>query len=208
IELSEIESALVRHPAVAQAAGVVREDRPGDRRLTAYVVPAGEQGVTGEELREFAGQWLPTHMVPGAVVTLDALPLTVNGKLDRRALPAPEPRDLSEGRAPRTPHEAVLCGLFTEVLGSPAVSIDDDFFALGGHSLLATRLVGRVRAELGVGLPVRAVFEAPSVHRLVRRLEEARPARPALRRRELPDRMPLSYAQRRLWFLSRMEGPS
>ncbi|MFB6809233.1 amino acid adenylation domain-containing protein [Streptomyces sp. NPDC056387] len=208
IELGEIESALVRHPAVAQAAVVVREDRPGDRRLAAYVVPAGEQGVTGAELREFAGQWLPTHMMPSAVVTLDALPLTVNGKLDRRALPAPEPRDLSDGRAPRTPHEAVLCGLFAEVLGSPAVSIDDDFFALGGHSLLATRLVGRVRAELGVDLPVRAVFEAPSVHRLVRRLEEARPARPALRRRELPDRMPLSFAQRRMWFLSQMEGPS
>ncbi|MDX3225296.1 amino acid adenylation domain-containing protein [Streptomyces sp. ME19-01-6] len=208
IELGEVESALAGHPRVAQAAVTVREDRPGGRRLVAYAVPVAGDAVSPDELRAFLGRWLPAHMVPAAIVGLDALPLTVNGKLDRRALPAPEPRTAGHGRAPRTPHEALLCGLFAEVLGVPEVGVEDDFFHLGGHSLLATRLVGRVRAEVGRDLPLHALFEAPTVVRLARWLDGARSVRPALLLRELPARVPLSYAQRGLWFLSRLDGPS
>ncbi|MBT2510508.1 non-ribosomal peptide synthase/polyketide synthase [Streptomyces sp. ISL-98] len=209
VELGEIESALTAQDAVAQAAVVVREDRPGDKRLVGYVVPADPaQGVDAAELRAYAGELLPEYMIPAALVTLDALPLTPNGKLDRRALPAPDFTTAEAGRAPRTPREEVLCGLFAEVLGVDQVGIDDSFFDLGGHSLLATRLVSRVRTVLGIELPLAALFETPTVAGLAAlATEEA--ARPALvRRPERPEAVPLSFAQRRLWFLNRLEGSS
>ncbi|MET8629452.1 amino acid adenylation domain-containing protein [Kitasatospora sp. NPDC004669] len=205
IELGEIEAALLRHPAVRQAAVVVREDRPGDKRLVGYLVPA--EGCDLATVREHLTAALPGYMVPAALVELAALPLTGNGKLDRRALPAPGQPSDPAGRAPRTEREAVLCGLFAEVLGLPEVGIDGDFFALGGHSLLATRLVGRVRAVLGAELGVRALFEAPTVAALAARLAEGLPqTRPALRPAERPERLPLSSAQQRLWFLGALEG--
>ncbi|WP_371529227.1 amino acid adenylation domain-containing protein [Streptomyces sp. NBC_01283] len=189
IELGEIETALVADARVARAAVVVREDRPGDKRLVGYVVPASAaesapgvdptapdaSGGLSESLRAHVRDRLPDYMVPSVVVTLSALPLTPNAKLDRKALPAPDVTTGrgTGGRAARTPQEEVLCGLFAEVLGLESVGIDDDFFELGGHSLLATRLVNRVRAELGTATSIRSIFEAPTVAGLSRRLHEA-----------------------------------
>ncbi|WP_349345279.1 amino acid adenylation domain-containing protein [Streptomyces rapamycinicus] len=173
IELGEVEAALASHPQVARAAVVLREDRPGDRRLTGYAVPAAGPGPSPEasELREFLTKVLPEHMVPTAVVVLKNLPLTANGKLDRKALPAPDYTP-APGRAPATPTEELLCGLFAQVLGLPHVPADADFFALGGHSLLAMRLMGRLRADTGARLGMQALFQAPSPARLARLLDD------------------------------------
>ena len=207
IEPGEIEAALTRHRAVAQAAVIAHEDQAGGKRLVAYVVVAGGEPVPDAAgLRAHLGQSLPDYMVPAAFVVLDRLPLTPNGKLDRRALPAPAPALASVRRLPRTPQEEVLCGLFGEVLGLDRVGIEDDFFALGGHSLLATRLIGRIRATLDVELSIRSLFEAPTVAGLVAHLGAARPGRAALQARARPAELALSYAQRRLWFLERLQG--
>ncbi|MFF8646099.1 amino acid adenylation domain-containing protein, partial [Streptomyces sp. NPDC015345] len=206
IELGEVEAALAGCGGVARAVAVVREDMVGDRRLVAGVVP--EDGVVLDlgAVRAEVGRRLPDYMVP-ALVVLDEVPLTPNGKVDRRALPEPLV-DVVAGRGPRSPREDILCGLFAEVLGVPAVGIDDDFFALGGHSLLATRLVGRVRAVLGVELSVRQLFEAPTVVGLDRVVEGAGRSRvPVLRAGSRPGRLPLSFGQQRLWFLHQLEGP-
>ncbi|MEO6502208.1 MAG: amino acid adenylation domain-containing protein [Jatrophihabitantaceae bacterium] len=169
IELGEIQTVLAEHPQVSVAAVIVREDRPGDRRLAAYVVPAGTAPAPAD-LRDHLASQLPEHMIPTTFTTLDALPLRLNGKLNRDLLPAPDASSLISGRAPRSPQEDILCQLFAEVLGLDEVGIDDDFFGLGGHSLLAARLISRVRTTLGVEMAMRSLFEAPTVAGLAQRL--------------------------------------
>ncbi|MGW2179787.1 amino acid adenylation domain-containing protein, partial [Streptomyces sp. NPDC001732] len=203
IEPGEIESAVLGAPDVAQAAVIVREDRPGDPRLTAYLV-----GGDPADVRDHVTAALPAHMVPAAFVAVDRLPLTPNGKLDRKALPAPDFSGGAESRRPRNPREELLVGLFAEVLDAERVGIDDNFFELGGHSLLATRLISRIRSALGVEVPVRALFETPTVAGLASWTDQADGARAALRPMPRPERVPLSFGQRGLWFLSRLEGPS
>ncbi|MEV4140937.1 amino acid adenylation domain-containing protein, partial [Dactylosporangium sp. NPDC049742] len=200
IEPGEVEAVLAQHPDVDQVAVLAR-----DGRLVAYVVGAAD----GAALREFAAVRLPEYMVPAAVVTLDALPVTVNGKLDRKALPAPDfAANAGAGRGPGSVHEELLCLAFAEVLGLDTVGVDDDFFALGGHSLLAVRLVSRVRAVFDVELPLRVLFEARTPVALAGRLASAASARQPLVPWVRPERLPLSSAQQRLWFIGQLEGPS
>ncbi len=210
IEPGEIEARLREHPGVREAAVLAREDAPGQTRLVAYVVGEAD----AEALRAYLGRSLPEHMVPGAFVALERLPLTPNGKLDRGALPAPEHEAAAEYVAPRTATEEVLAGIWAEVLGVERVGVTASFFALGGHSLLATRVVSRARQALGVELPLRALFEAPTVAALAERVEALRaagrgPAAPPIvpvpREGSAP---PLSFAQQRLWLVDRIEPGS
>jgi nonribosomal peptide synthetase DhbF len=203
VEPGEVEAVLAGCPGVRQAVVVTSADPGGGARLVGYVVPVGgSMDLTA--VREFAEARLPGYMVPAALVQLDAVPLTDNGKLDRRALPEPV-RATAPARGPRDLREEVLCGLFAEVLGVPRVGVDDGFFEHGGHSLLAARLVGRIRAVLGVDVGVRTLFEAPTVAAFARALPDAVGTRPALRAVRRPDRVPLSFAQQRLWFLDQLE---
>ncbi|WP_063837499.1 non-ribosomal peptide synthetase, partial [Streptomyces sp. NRRL WC-3549] len=209
IEPAEIEAVLRGDPSVRSACVLVREDLPGDRTLTAYVVPAPGHTPDPARLAAHVGRHLPAPMVPAVIHPLDTLPLTPNGKLDRAALPAPAAPSDAGGRPPRSGLEEILAGLFADVLGVARVAVDEDFFALGGHSLLATRLVGRVRATLDTETEIRTLFEHPTVAALATALQDAdRTARPALVPQERPTELPLSYAQQRLWFLHRLEGAS
>ncbi|GDY51928.1 hypothetical protein SVIO_025510 [Streptomyces violaceusniger] len=213
IEPGEVETILTSHDQVTQATVVAREDTPGDKRLVAYITITGEDG-DGElvtSLRGFVAERLPDYMVPSAIVVLDRFPVTTNEKLDRSALPAPDYGvGAGTGRAPASIREELLCAVFGQVLGVPQVGVDDDFFALGGHSLLAVQLVSRVRTVLGAEVPVRAVFDTPTPAGLAARLGsgDATTARPAVTARPRPALLPLSYAQRRLWFLDRLQGPN
>jgi amino acid adenylation domain-containing protein len=211
VEPGEVAAVLAACPGVGQAVVTAREHGPGGMALVAYVVPAaGPAGARREELagavREFAAGQLPEFMVPSAVVVIGMLPLTPNGKVDRAALPAPG-RGAAVGRRAASVVEELVCGAFAEVLGLDEVGAEDDFFALGGHSLLAVRLISRVRAVLGAGIGVRDVFEAPTPAALAGRAAAAGPARPGLGRSVRPARVPLSFAQQRLWFIAQLEGP-
>ncbi|HVH12440.1 MAG TPA: amino acid adenylation domain-containing protein, partial [Longimicrobium sp.] len=210
IEPEEVETALRTHASIRDAVVVAREDTPGDRRLVAYVV-AGDDVPSAAELRARLRERLPDYMVPSAFVTLDALPRTGSGKVDRGALPAPDaPTPAGSFVAPRTPVEELLAGIFAEMLEAERVGVHDDFFDAGGHSLLAMRDVTRVQAAFGVEVSVRALFETPTVAGLAARVDalrragtpaDALPLRAALG--EGP--RPLSFAQRRLWLLDQME---
>ncbi|HEX5871016.1 MAG TPA: condensation domain-containing protein, partial [Longimicrobium sp.] len=206
IEPGEIESALLAHEGVRECAVIARADGAGETRLVAYA--AGD--ADADALRAHLRHTLPEHMVPGAFVRLDALPLTPSGKLDRAALPAPDlaaPEERYE--APRTPTEEVLARIWADVLHLERVGIRDNFFELGGHSLLATRVVVHIGAAFGVELPVRAFFAAPTVAGLAGEVEALRRAEPLRLAPLVPvDRSsppPLSFAQERLWFLDRLQ---
>ncbi|MFL6284933.1 MAG: amino acid adenylation domain-containing protein [Pyrinomonadaceae bacterium] len=210
IEPGEIEAALAGHPSVSAALVTVREVAPGDERLVAYVV--AHAGANAEELKGHLKERLPAYMAPGAWVFLDALPLTRNGKVDRKALPDPDitRRDSGEEfEPPRTQVEEVLASIWSQVLGAERVGRSDNFFALGGHSLLATRIISRVRESFRVELPVRSLFESPTLAKLAEQIRAAtrapsHAAAPPITPRGDAGHSPLSYAQQRLWFLDRL----
>ncbi|MFJ7640435.1 amino acid adenylation domain-containing protein [Peribacillus sp. NPDC097225] len=208
IELGEIEAKLVQHPEVLQAAVIVREEIPGDKRIVAYIVPSLDSKVDPGELRAFVGSNLPDYMIPSAIVEMQELPLTPNGKLNRKELPVPDFYSLISDRAPRTPQEEILSELFAEVLGLSRVGIDDSFFNLGGHSLLASTLMARIRNTFGVELGIGKIFESPTVAGLAKQLSNGKSARLPVKKTSKPKKIPLSFAQRRLWFLHSLEGPS
>ncbi|HST58045.1 MAG TPA: amino acid adenylation domain-containing protein, partial [Longimicrobium sp.] len=206
VELGEIE-AVLRQAGAADVAVVAREDA-GQKRLVAYVVGDADP----DALRAAVRRSLPDYMVPATFVGMDVLPLTPNGKLDRRALPAPDWTAAAAYVAPRTPVEEVLAGILAELLRVDRVGAHDGFFELGGHSLLATRVVSRVRAVLGVELPLRAFFEGPTVAALAARVDEIRGEGQSRQAPIVPvgrtEALPLSFAQERLWFLDRLEADS
>ncbi|MFD5514951.1 amino acid adenylation domain-containing protein [Streptomyces sp. NPDC127066] len=202
VEPGEVEAVVLRHADVTQAVVTAVEAAPGDLRLVAYVAGAGIVRPDTAELRRHVAETLPSFMVPASFVVLDRLPENANGKVDLAALPAP--RWTATGRAPRTPQEELLCRLFAEVLGLAEVGVDDGFFDLGGHSLLASRLAGRVRSVLGVDLPVRVVFDRQTVAGIAEAIDGLAAGRPPVRPMRRPDRVPLSFAQQRLWFVEQL----
>jgi amino acid adenylation domain-containing protein/non-ribosomal peptide synthase protein (TIGR01720 family) len=203
IELGEIQAALSVLDGVQQAVVLAREDRQGDKRLVGYVTGSIEPA----KARAAVAERLPGYMVPTAVVALDSLPMTVNGKLDTRALPAPE-YAAAGYRSPTTPTEEILVGIYAHVLGVERVGIDDSFFDLGGDSISAMRVIAAVNTALDVGLAVSAIFEAPTVAQLAPRVGEDTGRLEPLTAGARPAVVPLSFAQNRLWFLDQLQGPS
>jgi amino acid adenylation domain-containing protein len=215
IELGEIEAALRQQPGVLDAIAVAREDRAGDQRLVAYLVPQAKSqpNLAIAELRHRLHQHLPDYMVPQGFVILDTLPLTPNGKVDRRSLPAPELDSLTVDSAciaPTTPIEEILAGIWADVLGLQRVGCQDNFFELGGHSLLATRVVSKLRQVFQIELPLHRLFEAPTIAALAKEVAIATQAAPCLATNPIEpiartEALPLSFAQQRLWFLAQLE---
>jgi amino acid adenylation domain-containing protein len=208
IEPGEVEAALASHPAIQESLCLADQDQAGNRRLVAYFVAPGETAPAISALRDYLGERLPDYMIPSAFVRLDHLPLTPNGKVDRRNLPRPEEvTEASQTVAPRTPVEELVANIWAAILGVRQVGSHDSFFELGGHSLLATQVVSRVRDAFGLELPLRVLFESPTVAEFARRIEteklkgasraEAPPIEPTSRDGHLP----LSFAQQRLWFM-------
>jgi amino acid adenylation domain-containing protein len=203
LDPSRIASAVRREPGVETVAVVPRPDGSGDRRLVVYLTAT--QPIDPARIRRRVAAGLPDRAVPVDVVIVDRLPVTACGTLDVARLPEPADTPSGTGSARRSLREQVLCELFAEVLGVPRVDVEDNFFALGGHSLLAIRLAGRIRASLDLDAPVRMLFEAPTVAELCERLDGARGAQAVVRPARRPDRVPLSSAQRRLWFVAQAQ---
>ncbi len=211
IELGEIESCLDRHPQIARSIVVVRDEQ-GDKRIVAYVMPETGAHLSPEDLKRVLQAQLPAYMVPSGVVIVKEFPLTLNGKVDRKALPAPEYSQSSDRPStPGSPTEEILAGIWADVLNLKQVGIRDNFFHLGGHSLLATQVVSRIRSSFQIELPLRSLFEAPTVEALSDAIEQAylggdkvSPASLVPVDRGGP--LPLSFAQQRLWFLSKLES--
>jgi amino acid adenylation domain-containing protein len=213
IELGEIEDALARHPAVAQAVILVHEDQASNKRLVAYVLFRPGQSVPSSELRTQLKHTLPDYMVPSVFVALDALPLTPNGKVDRKAMPPPDfaaAEGAHLGAEFSTPIEEVIAGIWADVLRLEQVGRRDQFFDLGGHSLLATQVMSRIRKAFEIDLPLRALFESPSVAALAERVqalqrEQRGLSAPPFERVARDRPLPLSFAQQRLWFMDQLE---
>ncbi|MEM8778778.1 MAG: aminotransferase class V-fold PLP-dependent enzyme, partial [Cyanobacteria bacterium P01_G01_bin.49] len=212
IELGEIESVLNNHPHVKETVVMTTEPLPNDQRLVAYVV-SKDDFFSPEQLREFLKEKLPDYMIPSVWVELEALPLNPNGKVDRKALPIPDQaKTITEKGyvAPCTPLEEILVNIWQQVLNVEQIGIDDNFFDLGGHSLMATQVVSKIRQNLSVELPLRCLFEHPTVAKLAEQLQQADtnvkipPIKPVTRQGELP----LSFAQQRLWFLAQLDPDS
>jgi NRPS condensation-like uncharacterized protein/acyl carrier protein len=216
IELGEIEACLSQHPEVREAVVIARENVLGSPRLVAYIVPRSEPTASVGELRSFLKTKLPEYMIPSAFVMLEALPLTPNGKVDRRSLPAPDtarPELEKPFVAPRTEVEERLAAIWSDVLGLEQIGVRDNFFELGGHSLLATQVVSRVREVFGMELPLRRLFESPTVAGLAEGIQVAMKAE--LKRNASPinrisrnSNLPLSFAQERLWLLEQLQPGS
>ncbi|MEG4530220.1 amino acid adenylation domain-containing protein [Microcoleus sp. D2_18a_D3] len=216
IELGEIEAVLSQYPAVREAIALVREDNPGDQRLVAYIVANSELKTQDSELindlRCYLKQKLPQYMMPSAFVLLEAMPLTPNGKIDRRSLPAPNKNTAefeSNFAEPRTPDEQLIAEIWAEVLGLERVGLHDNFFELGGHSLLATQAISRLREAFQIEVPLRSLFESPTVATVTEsllqyRAEQKRKA-PPIKRVSRQGELPLSFAQQRLWFLDQLQ---
>ncbi|MBK7862438.1 MAG: amino acid adenylation domain-containing protein [Archangiaceae bacterium] len=212
IELGEIEDALTQHPAVRQAACVVREVKPGDPRLLGYLVTHPGKTVSDADLRAHLKKTLPDYMVPQNLVRLERMPLSPAGKIDRKALPQPDLQKAPSNDdfvAPRTETEKGLAKLWQEVLGVARVGATDDFFALGGHSLLASQLLARLRKEQGIALSFRKIFEAPTLEKLAALVDAAKGEAPAVAAAPIPKHpggpAPLSIHQERLWLLEEMD---
>ncbi|BCL80830.1 hypothetical protein ccbrp13_32950 [Ktedonobacteria bacterium brp13] len=213
IELGEIEAVLRAHPAIGECVVMLREEQ-GDAYLTAYVVGRGAESAPARpELISYLQERLPQYMLPAAVVVLSELPLTSNGKIDRRALPVPEKRDgVEEGKSQQimTPFEEVLQGIWCEVLKKERIDLQANFFDLGGHSLLATQLISRIRSTLHVEVTVRMVFESPTIAQLAQQIEQALRVQQKMESTALipvprTAGLPLSFAQQRLWFIDQLE---
>jgi amino acid adenylation domain-containing protein len=208
IELGEVEAVLLRQGQVKQSAVLAVADERGERSLVAYV--AGSASI--DELRNYLRSQLPDYMVPSAIIKLPKLPLNANGKIDRQALPKPE--EVKAGReepvTPRTPSEEIVAAVWNEVLKRDGIGVEDDFFEIGGHSLLATQIASRLREHFSTPVPVRAIFESPSIAQLAKRLDNARREEqgtlpPAIRPAPRNGDVTLSFAQERLWVLDQME---
>lgn len=208
IELGEIEANLANHPQVDRCVVITREDRPGDVRIVAYVVP--KEPLDANALRDFLRRSLPEYMIPQHIVDLPAIPLLPNGKINRKALPKPEVGDLAdrgERVAPRSDLERELLSVMEQVLYLPGLGIHDDFFAMGGHSLLAAQLTARLNKELDLNLPLRTLFEAPTVEKLAQAIEKVRLAgggAKVIPHQPEQHRIPASLMQERLWYLEKM----
>ncbi len=216
IELGEIETVLATHGAIKEVVVEAREDTPGDKRLVAYVVAEPDRELSTDELRRFVSEKLPDFMVPNNFVMLDHMPLTNNGKIDRRALPEPETlrRELVDRYvASRTEVERQLTAIWSAVLGVERVGVNDDFFELGGHSLTATQLISAVREKLQVELPLRCIFDSPTIAGMAEHVEamlsvEHKTIVPVITPVARDRALPLSFAQRRMWFLNQLEPES
>ncbi|MEG3918021.1 amino acid adenylation domain-containing protein [Microcoleus sp. T3_A4] len=215
IELGEVEAALLQHPAIRETVVVAIENTTDTQQLVAYFVRQTEVSPTVADLRHFLKQQLPDYMIPSAFVTLEHFPLTPNGKVDRRALPAPEIRPELELTfvAPRTPLEEILANIWAEVLGIKRIGINDNFFNLGGHSLLATQIISRIGASLAVEVPLRHLFESPTIASLAEQIQillsnENPVQRPLILPVQRTTEIPLSFAQARLWFLDQLQPES
>jgi len=213
IELGEIEALLNQNEAVQSSCVIVREDNLGDKRLVAYVVPQPEINLTINEIRQFLRAKLPDYMVPTAFIRLDTFPLTPNGKIDRRALPVPDLQSKGEYIAPRNPIEEKMAQIWAEVLKLKRVSIEDNFFELGGHSLLATQVISRLQETFEIVVPLRYLFESPTIAQLsaviLKELQTGLGLKlPSIVPVNREDDIPLSWAQERLWFVNQLEGES